>query len=145
MCSLLWHLASWCLKLPEYWLFAQQLFRVNKRKHQRYKLSTLCEGNPVVTSGFPSQTASNSEAFPCHHIIMHYLKMLQSAHLLLCFPSVHPQMTISNCPCWWSQLLSASTIKYVEMDSAVTLMRTHRKVTKTLSNNSHKVSMWVIE
>ena len=31
----------------------------------------LCEGNPLVTSGFPSQRASNAEMFPFDDIIRH--------------------------------------------------------------------------
>ena len=43
---------------------------IRQRKHQNSVLLVLCEGNPPVTSGFPSQRASNMENVPCHVIII---------------------------------------------------------------------------
>ena len=43
-----------------------------QRKHQSSKLLSLCEGNPPMTGGFPSQSASNAESVSlslCHHNI----------------------------------------------------------------------------
>ena len=40
----------------------RNLFRVTSKKILNAVLLTLCEGNPLVTSGFPSQGASNGES-----------------------------------------------------------------------------------
>ena len=37
------------------------LFRLTRKKHQRSALLSLCEGNPLVTSGFPAQRDINAE------------------------------------------------------------------------------------
>ena len=42
-----------------------------QRKYQRSASLALCEGNPPVTSGFPSQRASNTEMFPFDDVIMY--------------------------------------------------------------------------
>ena len=39
------------------------LYRLTKKTLKLCKLLALCEGNPLVTSGFPSQRASNIENF----------------------------------------------------------------------------------
>ena len=53
-------------------------------KHQISTLLALCEGNPLVTSGFPSQRASNvgSISMSWHHI-----------------PSIHPSISIFRWGC----------------------------------------------
>ena len=48
---------KWNIKVPYYWL--------------------VCEGNPPVTGGFPSQRASNAEAIPRHNIIMFVQKSIR--------------------------------------------------------------------
>ena len=48
----------------------QTVLANNKRKHQESKLLALCEENPPVTSGFPSQMANDAESIPItwrHH------------------------------------------------------------------------------
>ena len=50
------------------------LFRLTIKKNQSSALLTVCEGNPLVTCGFPSQRASNMEnvSMPWrHHVIAH--------------------------------------------------------------------------
>ena len=42
-------------------MFIQQ-FRITPKKNQRSILLALCEGNPPVTGGFPSQWTSNAES-----------------------------------------------------------------------------------
>ena len=45
------------------------LFVLTSNRHQRLALLALCEGNPLLTSGFPSQRASNVESMSMlwHH------------------------------------------------------------------------------
>ena len=58
MMSLLW----WSLELPVNWVFLfNTLFGLTTKKHQRSLLLSLCEGNPLVTGGFPAQRDSNVE------------------------------------------------------------------------------------
>ena len=40
------------------------LFRRISKKTPKLHITDLCEGNPSVTGGFPSQRASNAEIFP---------------------------------------------------------------------------------
>ena len=46
-----------------------QLFvhRFSDYQQRSFALLALCEGNPPVDVGFPSQRASYLEAYPCHH------------------------------------------------------------------------------
>ena len=48
------------------------LFRLTTKEHQSSSLHVmaLCEGNPPVTGGFPSQRASNAKKFPFDDVIM---------------------------------------------------------------------------
>ena len=55
--------------------FSTVCFDVHQRKHQSFVLLVLCEGNPPVTGGFPSQKASNAESISmrwCHHVAPRY-------------------------------------------------------------------------
>ena len=49
------------------------LCRLTSKKHQRSTLLALCEGNPLATSGFPSQCMSNPESVSI--LWRHYLKI----------------------------------------------------------------------
>ena len=51
----------WRLKSPASRLFAQSFSCADLRKHQNPATLGLCEGNPPVTSEFPSQMGSNAE------------------------------------------------------------------------------------
>ena len=42
-------------------LFAQPFVQVQIKKISKLRVTGLCEGNPPVTRGFPSQRASNAE------------------------------------------------------------------------------------
>ena len=57
------------------------LFRHRSKKTSKLHISGLCEGNPLVTGGFPSQRASNVEKFPFDDVIMILMTML-NAHTL---------------------------------------------------------------
>ena len=46
------------------WMFVQEL------------VLALCEGNPLVINGLPSQRASNMESFPCHDTMIAYSQLL---------------------------------------------------------------------
>ena len=55
----------------------------DQRKHQSPTSLGLCEGNPPVTSGFPSQRASNAKKFPfvimCIRVLMYVVEIMSSA------------------------------------------------------------------
>ena len=56
--------APWCLKSPASRLFTKPYvpMHIEKRKKKsKLRVNGLCEGNPPVSDGFPSQGASNSE------------------------------------------------------------------------------------
>ena len=70
---------------PDTWLFIQGLFR----KHESFILMALCEGNPAVTSGFPTQRASDLVCISiswCHHVIWFYSVVWCSQALYYKFP-----------------------------------------------------------
>ena len=46
------------------------LFRCISKKVSKFRVTGLCEGNPPVISGFPSQRVSNSEMFLYNDVIM---------------------------------------------------------------------------
>ena len=45
-------------------------------KHNSSTLLALCDGNPSVIGGFPSQKANNGKAFPYHYTKIHIVKPL---------------------------------------------------------------------
>ena len=47
-----------------------RLFRHRSKKTSKLRVTGLCEGNPPVTGGFPSQGAGNEENFPFDIVIM---------------------------------------------------------------------------
>ena len=47
-----------------------RLFRRRSKKTPKLRVNGLCEGNPPVTGGFPSQRASNTENVSIHDVIM---------------------------------------------------------------------------
>ena len=49
-----------------------RLFRRRSKKTSKLSVTGLCEGNPPVTDGFPSQRASNAAMFPFDDVIMNY-------------------------------------------------------------------------
>ena len=51
----------WRHKLTASRMFTQPLFRRTSSKISTFRVTGLCEGNPMVTGGFPSLRASNSE------------------------------------------------------------------------------------
>ena len=44
----------------------------NQTKTSKLRLTGLCEGNPPVNSGFPSQMASNGKTFPFDDVIIKF-------------------------------------------------------------------------
>ena len=40
------------------------------KKTSKFRANGLCEGNPTVTDGFPSQRASNAKMFPLDDVII---------------------------------------------------------------------------
>ena len=60
--------------------FFSVMFWVTSKKHQRSALLALCEGNPPVTGGFPSQRASNAESVSIlwrHHATVGWCRQLK--------------------------------------------------------------------
>ena len=53
--------AQWPLKSPASRLIVQPFVRVQMKKTSKLHVTGLCEGNPSVTGGFPSQRDSNAE------------------------------------------------------------------------------------
>ena len=51
-----------------------RLFRRRSKKTSKLCVTGLCEGNPPVTGGFPSQRASNAAMSPSDDVIWHYVK-----------------------------------------------------------------------
>ena len=67
--------------------FFNSLFRVTSKKTSKPLLLVLCEGNPPVTGGFPSQRASNMESVSMlwHHHDKHLkCDCWQPRHILSC-------------------------------------------------------------
>ena len=67
--------ASWCFKSSAFGLFVQVAQASNKENMKALPPLALCEGNPPVTGGFPSQRASNAERGSmswCQHAIEEY-------------------------------------------------------------------------
>ena len=52
---------QWRLKSPTYRLFAQPFVQAHIEQNIILRVTGLCERNPLVTGGFPSQRASNAE------------------------------------------------------------------------------------
>ena len=51
----------WRLRWPASRVFAQPFVQAHIKKISKLRVAGLCEGNPTVTGGFPSQRASNAE------------------------------------------------------------------------------------
>ena len=47
-----------------------RLLRRRSKKASKLCVTGICEGNPQVTDGFPSQRASNTEMFPFNDVII---------------------------------------------------------------------------
>ena len=58
------------LKSPASRLFAQPFVRRRSKKTLKLRVNGLCEGNPSVTDGFPSQRAVTRKMFPFDDVIM---------------------------------------------------------------------------
>ena len=48
-------------------------------KASKPRVTGLCEGNPLMTGGFLSQSASNAEMFPFHGVIMAHTMCIMSS------------------------------------------------------------------
>ena len=90
----------WCLKsLASQWTICSGW---PQRNYQSSTSLALCEGNPLVTSGFPSQRASNAERISVpwsYHVIslLHQTFDIYSYVHLTCFPlGKHTRNIIDN-------------------------------------------------
>ena len=71
------HALQWCHNerngISNHWCLdclLNHLFRCRSKKSLKFCVTGLCEGNPMVTGGFPSQRVSNAENVSiwwCHH------------------------------------------------------------------------------
>ena len=88
-----WETALQCNAIS-YWLDAYTEWSLHQRKHQSSMLLALCEWNPSVISGFPSQRTSNSNL-----IISLYPRptKLEGGILDSPCPSVRPSVRPSVC------------------------------------------------
>ena len=64
--------APWRLKSPAFWMFAQPFAQPHIKENTKLRVTGVCEGNPSLTGGFPSQMASNTEMFPFYCVIILY-------------------------------------------------------------------------
>ena len=63
-CQIFFHITvtswwRWRFKSPVIRLFLKRLFRRRTKKTSKLRVTGLCEGNPPVNGGFPSQRANN--------------------------------------------------------------------------------------
>ena len=82
-----------------------RLFKRISNKASKPRVTGLCEGNPPVTGGFPSQRASNVEMFSYDHVIM------LTPSSVLYFPFFLLQELIPASlvkPGWWSKVAGRS-------------------------------------
>ena len=90
-----------------------RLFRLTSKKHQGSALLTLCDGNPPVTGGFPSQRTNNSESVSmalCQHHDMCISSVFPSCPALI-WPSEEP-VRLSGLVCKHSK---PSTYNYTDI------------------------------
>ena len=59
------------------WDYPIDLCIILNKKTSKLRFTGLCEGNPLVTGGFPTQRASNAEMFPFDDVIMIYVIQTQ--------------------------------------------------------------------
>ena len=90
-------------------LFFNGLLGFSSKKHQISVLLTVCEGNPSVTSGFPTQTISNAEDISCHDVTKlhcygnHYtivpMQMTSPGEYMLTIVRIYKK-TMTTCACF---------------------------------------------
>ena len=68
-----------------------RLFRRRSKKASKLRVTDVCEGNPPVTGGFPSQRASDAEMFPFDDVIMDCL----SSQYITQWQRNHSTITVS--------------------------------------------------
>ena len=90
------------------------LFRRRSKKTSKLRVTGLCEGNPPVTGGFPSQRASNAENVYiswCHHVLRVICRILTvlywacntNANVILCTVGVLCSEPSIDCVGWFHQ------------------------------------------
>ena len=97
------------------------LFRRRSKKTLKFYVTGLCEGNPPVTSGFPSQMASNAEnvfVWWRHHIVQ-YLFSSSPISPVITLPQCTPDISRSPFP-WYSQRIHVPDSKDHEADMGPT-------------------------
>ena len=60
----------------------KHLFRRRSKKTSNLRLTGLCEGNPPVTGGFPSQRAVTGKMFPFDDVIMCHFKQMYNVIII---------------------------------------------------------------
>ena len=88
----------------------------HQTKHERSASLTLCEGNPPVIGGFPSQRASNTESI--FMLWQHHAAQYGSGNCYLCYSwysKCHKKLKITCWPFWiWSMHLKLWIAKETE-------------------------------
>ena len=75
------------------------LFRLKTKEHQRSALLALCGGNPPLTSGFPSQRASNTENVSIwwrHNVLICSIKISPGMGVVKISLCIHTGHTLSK-------------------------------------------------
>ena len=106
--------------ISNHWLLGcllNHLFRCRSKKTSMLCVTGLCERNPLLTGGFPSQRFSNMEnvsIWRSHHVIFHSIALLEHSltlRMLWYFP-------ICRWPFWMTLYGSIKyTISYIAMES----------------------------
>ena len=85
---------AWHLELLANRVFVQHYVWTDKKKHKRSALLSLCEGNPPVTGGFPSQRDRNAEniSIVWRHNVNMSIQIISGAipphHMNLCWNAI---------------------------------------------------------
>ena len=93
--------ARWRLKSPAFRLFVQPFVQTQIKEISKLRFTGLCEGNPLVTGGFPSQRTSNAEnisiwcisTLQCTRPIRPYATWQSFYYIVF--------MAIKKCNIWW--------------------------------------------
>ena len=77
-----------------------RLFRCRSKKTSKLRVTGLCEGNPLVTGGFPSQMTSNAEHVSIwwrHHANRQFIFVSLALYLIPFFNGLCCNLTRSHC------------------------------------------------
>ena len=104
------HISTAASKITGKWpvLINSFLGLTNKKKNQSSTSLALCEGNPPVTGGFPSQRPVMTEVFPCQDIFMYQQQCGSRVHFTIVFSFIPIQISWQFNFAFWSTLKEPS-------------------------------------